>query len=175
MPFVDFHSKADYAAIFYTTNTPFMNVSSFDPEKPSVVILHPAFLDLSWVDLQLGDSRLDSNYNIIAFDSRTSGKSNCRLSGRHDSWVDAADLAFCFQVRSPICTIATTQHPPVETPSPTMPHFGSRSFRCLLRPSICSFVSVACNTRNRLPDLIVIRFPEMCLSLSLANVPAPVE
>ena|SRR5260221_10764287 len=110
MPFVDFHSKVDYAAIFYTTNTPFMNVSSFDPEKPSVVILHPAFLDLSWVDLQLGDSRLDSNYNIIAFDSRTSGKSNCRLSGRHDSWVDAADLAFCFQVRSPICTVATTQH-----------------------------------------------------------------
>lgn len=112
MPFVDFHSKVDYAAIFYTTNTPFMNVSSFDPEKPSVVILHPAFLDISWVDLQLGDSRLDSNYNIVAFDSRTSGKSNCRLSGRHDSWVDAADLAFCFQVRSPICTVATTQHFP---------------------------------------------------------------
>jgi hypothetical protein len=98
MPFVDIHSKLDYAAIFYTTNTPFRNVSSFDPEKPSVVILHPAFLDLSWVDLQLGDSRLDSNYNIIAFDSRSSGRSTCRLSGRHDNWVDAADLAFCFHV-----------------------------------------------------------------------------
>lgn len=100
MPFVDLHSKADHASIFYTTNTPFSYVSGFDPEKPTVVILHPAFLDISWIDLQLGDSRLDSSYNIIAFDSRSSGRSTCRLSGRHDSWVDAADLAFCFQVLS---------------------------------------------------------------------------
>lgn len=87
-----------------------MNVSSFDPEKPSVVVLHPAFLDLSWVDLQLKDSRLDSGYNIIAFDSRTSGRSICRLSGRHDSWVDAADLAFCFQVRSSRFSVVFCQH-----------------------------------------------------------------
>jgi len=98
MPFVDLHSKADYASIFYTTNTLFSNVSGFNPEKPSIVILHPIFLDLSWIDFQLGDPRLNSVYNIFAFDLRSSGKSICRLSGRHDSWVDAADLAFCFQV-----------------------------------------------------------------------------
>ena len=141
MPFVDLHSKADYAAIFYTTNTPFMNVTSFDPEKPSVVVLHPAFLDLSWVDLQFSDSRLDSNYNIIAFDSRSSGRSTCRLSGRHDNWVDAADLAFCFQVLFEILTFFANSTHSTETPPPAKPYFGLRSFLCLLCPSIRSFVS----------------------------------
>lgn len=176
MPFVDLHSKADYAAIFYTTNTPFMNVTSFDPEKPSVVVLHPAFLDLSWVDLQFSDSRLDSNYNIIAFDSRSSGKSTCRLSGRHDNWVDAADLAFCFQVcfsRS-LAFFINSAHL-TETPPPRKSYFGPRSFLCLLCPSICSSVSVACDSLWGFPTHALPRFPEMCLSLTLVNVPAPVE
>lgn len=99
MPTVDLHSKDDYASIYYTTNTPHCNVGGFDPEKPPIVILHPAFLDSTWTETQMGDSRLNKNYNIIAFDIRSSGKSICRPSGRHDSWVDAADLALCFQVR----------------------------------------------------------------------------
>lgn len=98
MPFVDLHSRDDYASIFYATNTAFNNVSAFDPEKPSIIALHPLFLDSTWLDNQFGDPRLSGHYNVIAFDMRTCGRSRCRSSGRHDSWVDAADLAFCCQV-----------------------------------------------------------------------------
>ncbi|CAA7259482.1 unnamed protein product [Cyclocybe aegerita] len=141
MPCVDLHSKADYASIYYTTNSPHSNVGGFDPEKPTIVILHPIFLDSTWLDLQLGDSRLNKHYNIIAFDMRCSGKSHCRPSGRHDSWVDCADLAFCFQ----------KLHLP---PSHILALEGS-SIYCALR--------------------LALLFPEMCLSLTLVNVPAPVE
>jgi len=98
MPFIDLYSQNDYASIFYTTNTQHQNVGGFDPEKPCIVILHPIFLDVTWVGAQLGDPRLSKNHNIIAFDLRTSGRSTCRPNGRHDGWVDAADLALCFQV-----------------------------------------------------------------------------
>lgn len=99
MPFVDLHANDDFASIFYTTNTPRGNVSGFKPEIPSIIILHPFFLDSTWLEQQFGDPRLAKNYNIIAFDMRTCGRSICRPNGRHDSWVDAADLAFCHQVR----------------------------------------------------------------------------
>ncbi|KAJ7667607.1 Alpha/Beta hydrolase protein [Mycena polygramma] len=97
MPFVDLHSAEDFASIYYTTNSFFGNVGGFDPAKPTVCILHPTFLDSSWVSSQFNDPRLDSEFNLIAFDMRVAGKSECRASGRHDSWVDAADLAFCHQ------------------------------------------------------------------------------
>ncbi|KAJ7672870.1 Alpha/Beta hydrolase protein [Mycena rosella] len=97
MPFVDLQSEDDYASIHYITNSPFANVGSFDPEKPTVCILHPTFLDSSWVHAQFNDPRLDAEYNLIAFDMRVAGKSHARHSGKHDSWVDAADLAFCHQ------------------------------------------------------------------------------
>ncbi|KAF8914148.1 alpha/beta-hydrolase [Gymnopilus junonius] len=141
MPTVDLHSKDDYASIYYTTNTPYCNVGGFDPEKPPIVILPPAFLDSTWTEAQMGDSRLNKNYNIIAFDMRSSGKSICRPSGRHDSWVDAADLAFCFQIL----------HLP---PSHILALEGT-SVYCALR--------------------FAVLFPELCLSLTLVNVPAPSE
>ncbi|KAH9482457.1 hypothetical protein JR316_0004557 [Psilocybe cubensis] len=97
MPFVDIHSADDYASIYYFTNTTYSNVGAFDPEKPTVVVLHPVFLDSTWLDTQLGDPRLHKNFNLIAFDMRSSGKSICRPNPAHDSWVDAADLAICFQ------------------------------------------------------------------------------
>lgn len=98
MPYVDLHCDDDYASIFYMTNAPRRNVGGFDAAKPSIIILHPLFLDSSWLDEQFEDPRLTSHYNLIAFDMRTCGKSTCRPSGRHDSWVEAADLAFCHQV-----------------------------------------------------------------------------
>ncbi|KAJ6627415.1 alpha/beta-hydrolase [Mycena sp. CBHHK59/15] len=97
MPFVDLHSTDDYASIHYTTNTLFGNVGGFDPKKPLICILPPTFLDVSWLHPQFNDPRLDADYNIIAFDMRVIGRSTCRYSGKHDSWVDAADLAFCHQ------------------------------------------------------------------------------
>ena len=98
MPFVDISTKTDYASIHYMTNTPLSTVSGFDPDKPSIILLHPFLLDSSWLNSQFEDGRLYQHYNLIAFDRRSSGKSKCRPSGRHDSWVDAADLALCHHV-----------------------------------------------------------------------------
>ncbi|KAI0356681.1 alpha/beta-hydrolase [Trametes cingulata] len=96
MPYVDLVSSDDYAAIWYTTNAPAGNVSGFDPEKPTLIMLHPLFLDSTWLHPQLDDPRLNSNFNIVVFDLRTTGKSLYRPSGRYDLWVTAADLAHCF-------------------------------------------------------------------------------
>lgn len=98
MPYVDLYCSDDYASIYYTTNTPCGNVGGFDAEKPTIIILHPLFLDSTWLDQQFGDPRLNDQYNLVAFDLRTCGRSTCRPSGRHDSWVEAADLALCHQV-----------------------------------------------------------------------------
>ncbi|KAK7001978.1 Alpha/Beta hydrolase protein [Favolaschia claudopus] len=97
MPFVDIHSSDDFVSIYYTTNSFSGNVGGFNPQKPTVCILHPTFLDSSWLYPQFSDPRLDSEFNLIAFDMRVCGKSECRSSGRHDSWVEAADLALCAQ------------------------------------------------------------------------------
>ncbi|KIL68191.1 hypothetical protein M378DRAFT_71959 [Amanita muscaria Koide BX008] len=95
MPFVDISTRHDYASIYYRTNGSFNSVSGMDPEKPTIILLHPFLLDSSWLYNQFEDVRLASPYNLIAFDRRSSGNSKCRTSGSHDSWVDAADLAFC--------------------------------------------------------------------------------
>jgi pimeloyl-ACP methyl ester carboxylesterase len=68
------------------------------PDKPTIVMLHPLYLNSSWLWGQMDDPRLNSIYNIIAFDTRTSGKSMSSPSGMYDTWVQAADLALCFQV-----------------------------------------------------------------------------
>lgn len=99
MPYVDLHSDDDYASIFYTTNSPFGNVSGFDKDKATVIMLHPFFLDSTWLENQFGDPRLHQNYNLIAFDLRICGRSSARPTARHDGWVDAADLALCHMVR----------------------------------------------------------------------------
>ncbi|KAF9481994.1 alpha/beta-hydrolase [Pholiota conissans] len=141
MPRVDLHSPEDYASIHYITNTPYSNVGGFDPDKPTIVLLHPAFLDATWLDLQMGDTRFHNQFNLIAFDMRSTGHSTCRPSGRHDSWVDAADLAFCFQ---------KLHLPPSHIFAPE-----GTSIYCALR--------------------FAVLFPELCLSLTLVNVPAPAE
>ena len=98
MPYVDLISGDVYASIWYTTNSPAMTVSGFDPNKPTLVMLHPYFLDSGWTHPQLDDHRLNANFNIIVFDTRTTGKSLFRPTGRYDLWVTAADLAHCFYV-----------------------------------------------------------------------------
>ena len=98
MPYIDLISGDDYASIWYNTNSPAMTVSGFDPSKPTLVMLHPFFLDSTWTHPQLDDHRLNANFNIIVFDTRTTGKSLFRHGGRYDLWVNAADLAHCFYV-----------------------------------------------------------------------------
>ncbi|KAF8556258.1 alpha/beta-hydrolase [Imleria badia] len=97
MPSVQLPSHDDYVSIWYITNSAYGNVGSFDPEKPTVVLLHPLFLDSSWLTKHFDDPRLSSEYNLIAFDQRTSGRSRCRPSAFHDCYVDAADLASAIQ------------------------------------------------------------------------------
>jgi len=141
MPYIDLQSADDYASIWYTTNSPFGNVGGFDPEKPTIIILHPTFLDSTWLHNQFGDPRLDSAFNLIAFDMRVCGRSTCRPSGRHDSWVEAADLAFAVQALQ-------------------------------LAPShLLALEGLSTNNALRFATL----FPEMCLSLTFCNVPAPTE
>lgn len=98
MPFVDLHSSDDFASVYYITNSLFSNVGGFDSEKPTVLILHGMFLDTQWLDYHWGDPRLFKNFNLIAFDMRCAGRSVCRPSPRHDTWVEAADIALCHQV-----------------------------------------------------------------------------
>lgn len=98
MPYIDLVSGDDYASIWYDTNAPNGNVGGFDPNKPTVVMLHPLFLDSTWLYPQMDDHRLNSQFNIVVFDTRSTGKSMMRPTGKFDLWVVAADLAFCFHV-----------------------------------------------------------------------------
>ena len=100
MPWIDFVSSTDRVSLWYVTNSPKNNVSSFDRSKPTIMMLHPLFLDSSWAHTQMNDPRLGSSYNMISFDVRSCGRSDARPSEYHDSWVDAADLAFAHQVSS---------------------------------------------------------------------------
>ncbi|KAA1466048.1 alpha/beta-hydrolase [Dentipellis sp. KUC8613] len=95
MPYIDLvYAKDDFASLWYTTNSPTGAVSSFDPDKPTVILLHPIFLDSTWLDNQFDDPRINARYNLIAFDARCAGKTISRPSGKHDHWTDCADLAF---------------------------------------------------------------------------------
>ncbi|OCH95871.1 alpha/beta-hydrolase, partial [Obba rivulosa] len=140
MPYVDLYTSDDYASIWYTTNTPNGNVGSFDPSKPTIVMLHPLCLDSTWLHPQLDDPRLDSGFNIIAFDTRSTGRSYFRPSGKYDLWVNMADLA--------------------------------QAFHLLHLPPAHIF---ACELYAYTALRLAILFPELCLSLTLCNLPTQTE
>ncbi len=98
MPYVDIAQGNDFASLWYITNSPTGHVSSFDPNKPTVILLHPFFLDSTWLDSQFCDPRLNEGYNLIAFDQRAAGRTLSRPNEKQDSWTDAADLAFACHV-----------------------------------------------------------------------------
>jgi len=149
MPWVDLCSADDYASIFYRTNTQYSNVSGFALDKPTIVVLHPLYLDTTWLDLQFGDARLSRAYNMIAFDVRSAGRSVCRPNGRHDSWVDAADLAFCFYVRLPQCREPAHSSPiSTELATSTGPFSRPRGPRMRRSHSVCRSV----RSRRRPPQ-----------------------
>jgi pimeloyl-ACP methyl ester carboxylesterase len=101
MPYVDLpNAHDDYVSLWYFTNSATGTVGGFDPAKPTVLLLHPQFLDSSWLSAQFEDPRLSRNYNLIAFDARHSGQTMSRLNGKQDSWTDAADVAFALEVRT---------------------------------------------------------------------------
>ena len=98
MPFVDLLHPSDVVSIWYTSSSQLGTVNSLKPDKPTIVMLHPLYLNSTWLWGQMDDQRLDTAFNIVAFDTRTSGKSISTPSGMYDTWVQAADLALCFQV-----------------------------------------------------------------------------
>ncbi|KAI0637711.1 Alpha/Beta hydrolase protein [Trametes polyzona] len=152
MPYVDLVSSDDYAAIWYTTNAPACNVSGFDPDKPTLVMLHPLFLDSSWMHPQLDDPRLNSNFNIIVFDLRTSGKSLYRPTGRYDLWVTAADLAHCFY---------HLRLPPSHIFAPELFSFTALRFAALF-PELCLSLTLCNVTPQTELKSIFEAFEELC-------------
>ena len=175
MPYVDLYSQPNYASIFYMTNSQFNNVGGFCPNKPTAVILHPSFLDSTWLAFQFADPRLSGPYNLIAFDMRSCGQSSCRLDARHDSWVDAADLALCFQVCQVPNRLGKKEqklNPGLEVTSFTESYSCFRSHIRELCSTVCCFVRYFSSV-SELDFNKRIRFPEMCLSLTLVNVPSP--
>lgn len=140
MPFVDIPAKDDFVSLWYYTNTYNHNVGIFDPSRPTLVLLHPTGLDSSWMQPQAEDPRLRNHYNMIMFDTRITGKSRCRYSGKHDLWVTAADLAHAFY---------HLRLPPAHIFAPDLYSMAALRFAAL--------------------------FPELCLSLTLCNVPPPTE
>ncbi|KAL1937580.1 hypothetical protein VTO73DRAFT_13075 [Trametes versicolor] len=152
MPYVDLVSSDDYAAIWYTTNAPACNVSGFDPAKPTLIMLHPLFLDSSWMHPQLDDPRLNANFNIIVFDLRTSGKSLYRPSGRYDLWVTAADLAHCFY---------HLRLPPAHIFAPELFSFSALRFAALF-PELCLSLTLCNVTPQTELKSIFEAFEELC-------------
>ena len=55
MPYVDISTGTDYASLWYITNSPTGTVGGFDPAKPTVIMLHPIFLDSTWLYAQFDD------------------------------------------------------------------------------------------------------------------------
>jgi pimeloyl-ACP methyl ester carboxylesterase len=112
MPYVDIAQGSDFASLWYITNSPTGHVSSFNRDKPTIILLHPFFLDSTWLDSQFGDPRLNEDFNLIAFDQRAAGRTLSRPNGKQDSWTDAADLAFACHVRNECECSQPTPSPP---------------------------------------------------------------
>ena len=94
MPWLDLVSRSDWCSIWYISNGKLGTTASFDVTKPTVLLLHPVFLDSSWLRAQLDDARLNEGYNLITMDSRCHGRTKSTPSGRHDIWSEVADVAF---------------------------------------------------------------------------------
>lgn len=163
MPYIDIVSKDDYASLWYRTNTLYSNVGSFDRAKPTIIMLHPQFLDSTWLDKQFNDPRMDS-YNIIAFDMRVCGRSRCRPSALHDSWVEAADIAYAHHVSRVMDGFSRRLWPYLSGfASPLMSYFCRRK---LVGELCSSFCNTVCYTR---PSLNISRIDVWLDSLSFVR------
>lgn len=188
MPWLDLVSRSDWCSIWYISNGPTGQTSSFDGAKPTVLLMHPDYLDTTWLRAQLDDARLSEGYNLVAMDTRCHGRTKSTPSGRHDIWVEAADVAFFCHVSRAI--IHSTRFAPSG-------YFGRVSLRkafgaaaapsthaCLCRRRgsdvLCTtfYIPVSlCSTGFIVPSphsYFLIRFPEMVLSLTLCQIP-PLE
>lgn len=95
-----YHLLDDWISIWYYTNSHNGWTTAFDKNKPTAVLMHPPFLDSTWMRFQASDPLIQDHYNILAYDMRCSGCTKNQPSGRHDLWTDTADLAMLLQVRT---------------------------------------------------------------------------
>lgn len=193
MPYVDIAQGNDFASLWYITNSPTGHVSSFDPDKPTVILLHPFFLDSTWLDSQFGDPRLNEDYNLIGFDQRAAGRTLSRPNGKRDSWTDAADLAFACHVRKN--RLATRRSFPFVTrkecclrKTEALSAFDRLSgcrrhtFGQVRQRELTSVSALPPCTQSLLrsriylsrgAEYVTFRFPQMVLSLTMLSVPSP--
>lgn len=94
MPWCDIVSLSERVSIWYYTNSLSGNVGSLDRSKETILLIHPYFMDSSWMRLQFHDPNLKSRYNLIAYDTRNHGLTQNTPTGKLDIWVNAADIAF---------------------------------------------------------------------------------
>ena len=188
MPYIDLFHPSDVVSIWYTSSSQLGTVNSLPPNKSTIVTLHLLYLNSSRLWGQMNDPRLNSAFNIVAFDTRTSGKSMSTLSEVYNTWVQAADLALHFQV-------CKTPNPP-RFPRPDLLRgsYQSREHVQYLRlPSmhLVGIETVPVNCAQRFAILYAshltpftglcsvnpaaIRFPEMISSLTLIHVPPLTE
>jgi hypothetical protein len=185
MPYIDLLHPSDVVSIWYSSSSRLGTVNSLKADKPTIVMLHPLYLNSSWLWGQLDDPRLNGAFNIIAFDTRTSGKSMSAPSGMYDTWVQAADLALCFQVskrhlilryfRGLILYRSREPEQYLHLPPVHLVGIETVSINCAQRFAILYGSHLSPFSLFRRINPIPNRFPEMVLSLTLINVPPPTE
>jgi hypothetical protein len=137
------HGADDWISIWYDTSSPNGWTTGFDPAKPTVLLMHPPFLDSSWMHFQAEDARLRGRCNILAYDARAAGQTKHIPTGKHDIWTDAADLALFLQVRAGAVPAATWRSQTLSAAAATpagRPHLRRRSRRLTHCSRLCRAV-----------------------------------
>lgn len=107
MPFVAI--AEDGIELSYRTNFPDDDVTRLDPNLPTILLLHPLFLDSTFVEPQFAHFR--AGYNLIAFDQVSAGQTRAPLDYTRDAWADAALLARAHELlRLPPCHVFASQN-----------------------------------------------------------------
>ncbi|KAG8955931.1 hypothetical protein FRC04_006379 [Tulasnella sp. 424] len=100
MPYLDL--SKDKISIWYTTNLKNDNIANLDRTKPTILILHGMFLNTRFLAPQFNDPRLNDNFNLIAYDAMSCGKTKNPVSPHNDLWCQAALIAqVSFELKLP--------------------------------------------------------------------------
>ncbi|KAG8973452.1 hypothetical protein FRB90_009924, partial [Tulasnella sp. 427] len=100
MPFLDL--PRDKISIWYTTNLRNDSIANLDRNKPTLLILHGMFLNTRFLAPQFNDPRLSDNFNLIAYDAMSCGKTKNPVSPQNDLWCQAALIAqVSFELKLP--------------------------------------------------------------------------
>ncbi|KDQ13125.1 hypothetical protein BOTBODRAFT_33737 [Botryobasidium botryosum FD-172 SS1] len=110
MPYLELPGQD--VTLWYRTNVPGDNIAGWDHARPTVLLLHPPFLDSDLgLDPQFADPRLHRAFNLVAFDQFTSGRTRNPLHLARDTWVDAALHALALEtLHIPPCHVFAVQN-----------------------------------------------------------------